>query len=85
MADDMLTIKPSDNRWPVFHVFGPVNESYMEHLLQMITARREQFRFPQRSTDIWRNKANSTPSLWDKLCHVARRAKRRLQVGGRQQ
>jgi hypothetical protein len=72
MADKLADLQLDDSQWPVLHIFSPVNEPYMKKIISDITNRRRNHGFSLNSEQIWRNKANGTPTFYEKLRHLIR-------------
>jgi hypothetical protein len=67
------TVSSLDEQWPTFHLFAPPNDAYMQFLMEGVRRRRSAAGFELVSEAIWRGKACSTPTVWDKLKHIQRR------------
>ena len=78
MTEHLQTILTSDRQWPTFHMFANPNEAYMQSLMDGLSRRRREAGFELVSETIWRNKASSIPTVWDKLKHIQRRIRHRL-------
>lgn len=78
LAEDIPIVSPSDDRWPVFHMFGLPNKEYMDYLMDKVNSRRREAGFATVSERFWRHKANPVPTVWDKMKHVRRKFLRKF-------
>jgi hypothetical protein len=78
MSEHLPTILPSDRKWPTFHMFSSPNEAYMQFLMDGLNRRRRVAGFELVSESIWRDKACSVPTMWEKLKHIHRRIWRKF-------
>jgi hypothetical protein len=82
MAEHLPFVSSSDTQWPVFHMFAPTNDECMEHLMRQVNRRRREAGFAPGSDKIWRNKAYSIPTIWNKLIHFNRKFWRKIRIRG---
>lgn len=75
-SEQFSSLAWEDHRWPVVHVFGRINDTYMEQLIRCIDERRQRARLPVVSGDIWRRRAAGVPEFSEKFRHLCGRVAR---------
>jgi len=78
-ASDLSSGEFAAEDYPLVHFFAPLEARRFEGLMQQVLDRRRSFGISTDSTEIWRRKAYSIPSITDKLTHFARKSLLRVQ------
>jgi hypothetical protein len=80
LPNDLETLLPAEDRWPVFHMVESPNPIYLSFLMGEVNRRRTEHGFPLVSEILWRRKGDHYRSTWDKALHIHRKFWRKLGV-----